>query len=43
VAGTSVALVLHPRRDYGLIAPPDERVDETVAAAFGDVVVAEKP
>src|SRR3954468_11309232 len=41
VIGAGVAVLLDPRRDRCLVSPHDEGVDETVAAAVGDVVVGE--
>ena len=41
MVGSGVAVLLDPGDDRGLVAPDDERVDEAVAAAVGEVVVGE--
>ena len=41
MVGAGVELRLHPGRDGGLVAPRHHVVDEPVAAAVGEVVLAE--
>ena len=41
MVGAGVAMLLDTSRDRRLVAPDDERVDEAIAAAAGDVVVGE--
>ena len=41
MVGAGVELRLHPGRDGGLVAPCHHVVDEPVAAAVGEVVLAE--
>ena len=41
VVGSGVAVGLDALADRGIVAPGDEGVDETVAAAVGEIVVGE--